>query len=48
MSAITPGWYNGFGKTSNINKSNIPETFYVGSVGQYIILDKNALSQYVG
>ena len=37
MSAITPHRYNDFGKTSYINQSYIPETFCVGSVGQYIL-----------
>ena len=36
MSAIAPDRYNNFGKTSYINLSYIPETFCVGSVGQYI------------
>ena len=36
MSAITPDWYNNFGKASYINLSYIPETFCIGSVGQYI------------
>ena len=36
MSAITHEWYNDFGKTSYINQSYIPETFCIGSVGQYI------------
>ena len=35
--AITPERYNDFGMTSYINKSYIPETFCVGSVGQYIL-----------
>ena len=35
MSAITPDRYKDFGKTSYINYSYIPETFCVGSVGQY-------------
>ena len=50
MSAITPERFNDFDKTSYINISFIPETFCVGSVGQYIngshvILD-NAVAQW--
>ena len=40
MSAITHDHYNDFGKTSYINYSYIPETFCVGSVGQYIWTEK--------
>ena len=36
MSAITPERYNDFRKTLYIYESYIPETFCVGSVGQYI------------
>ena len=39
MSAITHERYNEFGKTSYINKSYIPETFCVGSVGQYMSIN---------
>ena len=37
MSAIAPERYNDFGKTSYIDLKYIPETFCVGSVGQYIL-----------
>ena len=36
MSARTTERYNDFGKTLYINSSYIPETYCVGSVGQFI------------
>ena len=44
MSAIAPERYSNFGKTLYITQCYIPETFCVGSVGQYINIVGSAIA----